>query len=357
MIQPVYISAASAISPQHSFGTDAPLQPVMSSDNGRLFVRDADYSQFINPVAIRRMSRMLKMGISTGMDCLRQSGIEKPDGIITGTGRGSMRDMEIFLGDMLRLKEEALNPTYFIQSTYNSINGWLALQTKCTGYNQTYVHRGHSLEMALLDAQLLLNETTDKQHYLVGSFDEMTDEYFGVKSKIGYWKQPTPHSLHLYKHSDTPGSIGGEGSAFFMVTNEKENALFSIAAMQMLQDYTPAEVDATIARILEENKILLRDVDVILCGMSGDSRFDGIYKPLFNNTTVHTTVGAFKHLCGEYDTSTGFAMWLAAQAFKTQQVPDAIILKKGVNPSVKTVLIVNHYILNSASVMLLRANS
>lgn len=354
MMRPVYISAATALSPQHSFDSDTLLPNIASSDNGKLYVIDTDYSKYINPVAIRRMSRMLKIGISTGMKCVQLSGVEKLNGIITGTGRGSMRDMEVFLNDMLRLKEEALNPTYFIQSTYNSVNGWLAMQTKCTGYNQTYVHRGHSLEMALLDAQMLLNETDENQTYLVGCLDEMTEEYFVVKDKIGYWKKDIPNSLEVLKHNTTPGSIGGEGSAFFTITNNKDKAICSIDYMDMLHEPTTDSIQSAINNALTKNGLSIKDIDLILCGISGDSRFQSLYEPVLHDTTAHTTIAAFKHLCGEYDTSTGFAMWLATEIFKKQEVPEVLIQKRGINPSIKNILIVNHYILNSASVVLLQ---
>ncbi len=353
MMKPVYISAAAALSPQHSFDADRLLPDVVSSSNGKLNVIDTDYSKFINPVAIRRMSRMLKIGISTGMRTVQLAGINTPDGIITGTGRGSMRDMELFLGDMIRLHEEALNPTYFIQSTYNSINGWLAMQTKCTGYNQTYVHRGHSLEVALLDAQMLLNENDAKRTYLVGSFDEMTEEYFVVKNKAHYWKKALPESLYLLQHSDTNGTIGGEGAAFFTITNEAEKAICRIEQIHLLHEPTTTSVQTAIDSVLATNGMKLKDLDVVLCGMSGDARYQPLYQPILENTTAHTTVAAFKHLCGEYDTSTGFALWLATRLFATQTVPEVLIQKKGINPSIGNLLLVNHYPQGTASVMLL----
>ncbi|OJX00112.1 MAG: hypothetical protein BGO70_04945 [Bacteroidetes bacterium 43-93] len=355
-MNPVYISAAAALSPQYTFEAEGLLQDVRSSDNGKLFVTDADYSKFINPVAIRRMSRLLKMGISTGMKCMQLAGIRSPDGIITGTGRGSMRDMEIFLGDMIRLKEETLNPTYFIQSTYNSVNGWLAMQTKCNGYNQTYVHRGHSLEMALLDAQMLLNETNERKTYLVGAFDEMTDEYFLVKSKKAYWKKPVPNSLDLFKHSDTKGSIGGEGAAFFTVTNDKENTICGIEDIRMLQDPDENEINRTIENVLQRHHLNIKNIDLVLCGMNGDSRFQPLYANILTGFTARTSITAFKHLTGEYDTSTSFALWLATELFKRQEIPEIITLKKGIHSDIKNVLIVNHYILNSASILLLKGN-
>ncbi|KAK6021762.1 Beta-ketoacyl synthase protein, partial [Ostertagia ostertagi] len=165
---------------------------------------EPDYRPFINPVAIRRMSRLMKMAISAAVQCINEAELMAPDAIITGTGRGSMTDTEHFLNDMIRLEEGAMNPTSFIQSTYNSPNGWIAMLLKCTAYNQTYVHRGSSLELALLDAQLILAEGgEDTRNVLAGSYDELTDDYFLVKGKINYWKDIIPPSLELLQHTDT----------------------------------------------------------------------------------------------------------------------------------------------------------
>ena len=355
MMKPVYISSASVISPQQHFEDEGLLQDIVSRDDGMMWVREPNYKGYINPVAIRRMSKLLKMGISCGMNALQKAGIEKPDAIITGTGRGSMVDTEQFLVSMIENEEEVLTPTSFIQSTYNSINGWLALQTKCTGYNQTYVNRGTSFELALFDAQMLLNESSEDMHVLVGCFDEITPDYVHVKSKIGYWKNPLPASKDLHKHSDTNGTIAGEGTAFFTLTNKEENAICSLAAVKMLQDADTSEVIINIHNLLAEHHLHLTDIDVLLCGMNGDSRQMDMYHKLSDLASEHTTIANFKHLCGEYDTSSGFATWLATELFKAQQIPETLIARKGNHKGIKNILLVNHYILNSHSIMLLQS--
>lgn len=355
MNQKLYIQSACAISPQHTFGPEHFLQPLIDTDTNKLFIIDQDYRKYISPVAIRRMSRILKMSISTGMQCLQIAGIDRPDGIITGTGKGSVTDMEHFLKDMIAYKEEALNPTYFIQSTYNSVNGWLALQTKCIGYNQTYVHRGFSFELALLDASLLLKETDETKHYLVGCYDEITDEYYHVKSKIGYWKKEPVNNLDLLNKSSTAGTIAGEGAAFFTVSNDKGNAVCSLGGIKMLQESAPENIQSSINQLLQGNGLLLADIDVVLCGINGDKENKLHYDSLLNQIPAATTICAFKHLSGEYDTASGFAAWLAVQLFSRQQVPDIIKLRQGQNNDIKHILIINSYMQNNMSLILLNA--
>ena len=353
MKQPLYIRAAVAISPQHTFGeADRFLQPVEHSADGKLFAVYADYRQYISPVAIRRMSRLIKMAISAAMQCLKDAGITTPDGIITGTGRGSMTDMEQFLLDMIRLEEGALNPTPFIQSTYNSPNGWIALQSKCTCYNQTYVHRGCSLELSMLDAQLLMAEAEGPNNILVGSYDELTSDYYIIKQKTGYWKVPAPDSRALITNSGTPGTIGGEGVSFFAFSNEPDGAHAVVADIEMLQHHTAENIAAVIANMLVRNNLQPAQIDLLLTGMNGDSRRQSFYENALSSFGEAAPVAAFKHLCGEYDTATGFGLWLADYLLKKGVVPGELLVRGMPPATLRHILLINHYFTGSASVML-----
>ena len=355
MKQPLYIQAAIAISPQHTFDKENFLSPVMSSDNGKLFITGPDFREFINPVAIRRMSRLMKMAISAAMKSLKDAGVTEPNAIITGTGRGSMSDMEHFLNDMITMNEGAMNPTSFIQSTYNSPNGWIAMQAKSTAYNQTYVHRGSSLELALMDAQLLFAESTSLKTALVGSYDEITDEYYIIKGKIGYFKKPAPESRFLLQVNDTPGTIGGEGAAFFTVSNEPGTAKSVIEEIVLLQYATAAALANAAAQVIANAGLSATDIDVVLTGRNGDCDQEKLYTDVLAQFPETTTIAGFKHLCGEYDTATGFGIWLADWLLQQDAVPETIVLKQGFVSKPKNILLVNHYILGSASVMLVRA--
>lgn len=352
MNRPVYIKAASSISPQHSYEAGMLLQPVVSSDNGRLYVVEQDYRKYISPVAIRRMSRLLKMSITAGMQCLSDAGVS-PDAIITGTGRGSVSDMEHFLRDMIAMKEEALNPTYFIQSTYNSVNGWLALQTKCTCYNQTFVHRSLSFELALLDAQLTLGEGEDMQNVLVGGFDEMTDYYHLVKDKIGYWKKEALNSLDLLKHNNSGGTIGGEGASFFVLSNDSGDATSILLALEILHKPTVTQLQNAIAKLLDSNGLEAGDIDLMLSGINGDVVLQDSFDAASNMFDSSTAIAAFKHLCGDYDTASAFGLWLANYILSNQSIPEITLLKQGAGRPVKKLLMVNHTISGDASLMLL----
>lgn len=354
MRQPLYIHSATAISPQHTFDPDNFLRPLVSSDTGKLYSLEAPYARYISPVAIRRMSRIMKLTISTAMQCLKDAGVATPDAIITGTGRGAVTDMEQFLKDMIRLNEEALNPTMFIQSTYNSPNGWIAMQSNCTSYNQTYVHRGCSFELALQDAQMMMAEADRPLRVLAGCFDEMTEEYYLIRGKRGYWKPGQINSACLFNSSDTAGTIGGEGSAFFVLSNEVGISSAVITDLSIVYDANSENLKECVERILDRNGLQPSDISLVISGLNGDSRQSLLYSSVLKLFPRTIPIARFKHLCGEYDTATGFGLWLAVWILSRGQVPVETLIDQESCDHLQNILLINHYILGTASVALIR---
>jgi len=352
MRQELFIQSAVAISPQLSFDRNNFLKPAVYQQNGKLFAVDIEYRNYISPVAIRRMSRIMQMTISTAMEALKVAGISSPDAIITGTGRGGVTDMEHFVKDMIRLDEGPMNPTQFIQSTYNSPNGWIAMQSTSTGYNQTYVHRGSSFELALLDAQMMMAETGEPLHILAGCFDELTEEYYFIRGKRDYWKKPAIPTNELYQHGDTPGTIAGEGTAFFVLSNRPGNAVAKIVDLRILYNAKEQNLHALIKNTLDEAGLAPEAISLVLIGDNGDSRQRAYYQDL---TTLfpEDVLGRFKHLSGEFDTAMGFAVWLAEHIIRTGIVPEECQNNRKTESDIRHILILNHYILGTASILLM----
>jgi hypothetical protein len=352
MKQPLYIRSAVAISPQQTFERHGFLKPVISSTTGKLFAIDAPYQQYISPVAIRRMSRILKITISAAMECLKQAGVKTPDGIITGTGRGAVTDMEHFVKDMIRLDEGALNPTVFIQSTYNSPNGWIAMQSACTNYNQTYVHRGCSFELALQDAQMMMCETDKIINVLAGCYDEMTDEYYTIRRKRGYWKSESIRSTDLIQHSSTSGTIGGEGSAFFVLSNSPDSATSVLTNLKIIYSATSPDVKEAVFCILREANLTVNDLSLVMAGLNGDEKQTQLYNDSLTALQGNVAVATFKNICGEYDTASGFGLWLVDNIIVNQTIPSELRYSGDFPDSINHILLINHFILGTASVML-----
>jgi len=337
----MYIRSASCISPQLSFGAAAlpEVENVISANMVRVI--EPDYKTQLNIPAARRMSRLIKMGVCSALSCLKEGGVSVPDAIIAGTGLGCMEDSEKFLASLITNKEETLSPTSFIFSTHNTVAGQIALLLQCNNYNFTHTHRGLSFENTLMDTMLFLHDNPQGQ-VLAGASDEVTETSFRILQRLGAVKKDSD-GLNM-KSSVSAGTIAGEGSAFFLINNKAdENALAKISGISTFSNpENESEIQKRIQKFVSENK--LTDRDLILYGLNGDLKGDGLYKRVREEVFKSNPEGSFKHLCGEYHTSTAFATWMSALILKNQKVPDYILPdEKSFEGEVKRILIFNHY--------------
>ena len=86
----MYIRSTAAISPQASFEALCAAPAVYAGD--KLSCIEPDYTQYVDVKQIRRMSRIIKMGVAAAMECLKQTNVEQPGAIITGTAYGCLAE-------------------------------------------------------------------------------------------------------------------------------------------------------------------------------------------------------------------------------------------------------------------------
>ena len=148
-----------------------------------------DIKQLIPDAGLRRrMSHVIKSAVTTAVECV--GGIDNIgtyDAIITATGWGCLADSEKFLRNIIVDKEQLLNPTPFIQSTFNTVGGQIALLNHNHCYNVTYVNRSHSFEDALLDAMMRIDDG-ESENVLVGAFDEQTPSQHRIMERMGAFR-------------------------------------------------------------------------------------------------------------------------------------------------------------------------
>jgi 3-oxoacyl-(acyl-carrier-protein) synthase len=157
------------------------------------------------PELRRRMSRVLKMGVATGMEALAglPAGVQV-DAIITATRLGMLADSEKFLRGVVYEDTTMLNPTPFIQSTFNTVGAQIALLTGNHCYNMTYTHGEESLQSALTDAMIRIGQE-GAEHVLVGVFDETTPTLETIKERMrGVRGLPARDGAHFFVVSAHP---------------------------------------------------------------------------------------------------------------------------------------------------------
>lgn len=174
-------------------------------------VQEPDYKPVITDSNLRRrMGRLLKMSVSCALKSIENIPSEDICGVITSTGMGFMKDTITFGNSLFESAEDMLNPSPFMQSTFNTASGYIALIRKIRSYNTTYVQRAGGVESSLVDAVMLLEENKGKC-VLVGAFDEVTPEVDEFRKQLSGGE--VKYAL-------------GEGASSFVLSHTKSDVQF-----------------------------------------------------------------------------------------------------------------------------------
>lgn len=347
----VYINSAACISVQDTLNENflQHLKPEISAQV--LKAIEPAYKEFIPPAMIRRMSKTVKMSSVASHYALKEAGVENPDAIIVGTGIGCSQDSEKFLKNVLDNNEEFLTPTYFIQSTHNTVAGQIALGLQCHAYNFTYVNTSSSLEFSLLDAKLQIADG-DAENVLVGSTDEQTErtmELYTLNKNIKKEEDfPVDHM-----NSKTEGVAWGEGSSFFVLGKEKsENSYARLIDIEIINTLELNETQQFIEKFLAKNNFLPEETDTVILGFSGDAKSDVYYTKAMELFTGSSLL-YFKHLSGEFNTASGFSTFMACHILKNQEIPEVMMINDLKEGEIRNILLYNHLGGNDHSLVLL----
>lgn len=254
------------------------------------------YKEYISPALIRRMSPVVKMGVTAGLKCLEGQG--EIGGVIVGTDLGCLRDTEKFLGTVVKHEGLAISPTAFIQSTHNTVAGQIALTIGNNGYNMTHSQQGISFECALMDAQLLTAET--KLPVLVGACEEHIDFLSEMVTDFGAGE------LDL-----------SEGASYFLISDQQGESNTAI---------TDVQIGLSHKEITQLVDALQPDL-VLTTSQTGDAI-----------ETSYPTID-FTSYCGVYGTNPAFGLQLAAEIIEKQP---AQLNGKSLQVQNKIAVICNH---------------
>ncbi|MDR1673384.1 MAG: beta-ketoacyl synthase chain length factor [Bacteroidales bacterium] len=314
-----YITSIGVISPQNtttgSFVCDLP-------HRGERILRciEPDYRQLIPASGLRRMSRVIKLGLGTAQICLNDADNIQPDAILVGTGLACINELETFLLSMLDGDEQGLSPIPFINSSHNTVAAQISRFLYNHSYNNTYCHRGASFESALIDALMLIGGGEATQ-VLVGGMDEFSMHY---------------HNLLTYAGET---AVSGEGAAFFMLCGKPQAKTYArVTAVET--GYRPDE--DFLAHFLDKHRLSAADIDVVLRGVNGTPDDEIYHTATADMFPPSTRFAEWKHLCGEYMTSGSFALALAAHALHKGKFPASACTGEIIRQP-ERILIFNHY--------------
>lgn len=334
----MYVKDIYAISPQATHNQQFEKGEWVEQCEKYYSAQEPNYLELIPANLLRRMGKAVRMGIGAGLPLIKRN--EQTDGIIIGTANGGMEDCIHFLNQIVDYEEGVLTPTNFVQSTPNALAGQLALMSKNTGYNMTHVNGGLAFENTLLDALLFLEEKKDYSTLLIGSVEEISQYNYNIDHLAGRYKSEITSNSQLIA-SKTIGSVCGEGSTFFLVSNSPENALAEIVDTAQITTTNFESLEELTDTFLAKNNINGETIDLLILGRNGDTRTDGWYD-LFSKKFVEKPAICFKNMCGEYRTSSAFACYLAVQILSKNYLKTEHCIGEIPN-SVNSILIYNHF--------------
>ena len=344
--EPVFVLSAKQISIQQPLSEDW-MQNAEIHETPFTRSIDPSFKDYISPIEARRMGKILKRAVATSKEAIKAAGLESVDAIITGTGYGCIENTEFFLDALSTEGEQLLKPTYFMQSTHNTISSLVAIQTKNHGYNATYAHKGISFDSALQDAwwQFQLGKINSA---LVGGHDEMTETFYHILKKGGVMGMDDEKcgeaavSVVLSSHCEER-------------SNPELQPLCKLIGFQMLHNPSQNALVDAVATLLQSAEKSLADIDFILTGMSGNHESDRAYREEAKTLFGDKPLLRYKHLFGESFTASGLGFYVAAQCLKAGRVPESLFVDAKDERSPKCILLYNRSDGKNVSLTLLEA--
>ena len=325
----IYIQAAEQVSIQQPLSEQWMTEPIFH-DEPLVHAVNPVFRDYIPANEARRMGSIMKRALVTSLKVLKETGIQQPDAVMTGTSIGSLDYTERFLDAITENGEETLSPTFFMQSTHNTVGSTIGIYTKTHGYNTTYSHGGISFDLAVQDAwmQMQLGKISTA---LVGGHDEMTELFFSLLQKTGY--------------------VGAEGMvpcgevamSMLLNTNGDVDVLCELAGISLSYHPSMDGLRKQMEKMFEQAGMAMEDVSAIMTGVNGNKANDERYREIISILFPNKPLLHYKHLFGENYTVPALGVYASAHCLKRGLVPS--IAYDAVSPckcdSLNSILLMN----------------
>jgi len=334
----MYIIDSLCISPQQTYQANVFPIACTSLYGNKYHAQEPSYKELIPAGLLRRMSKITRMGVGTGLPLLENHSNIKA--ILMGTAYGGINDAMTFLNQIEDFNEGTLTPTHFVQSTPNATASVLAMMTQNNAYNNTHVHEALAFENTLLEAKLLLD--TDTEKILVGGLDEISEWNFNINKRKSLYKIESADNNSLL-NSSSAGTVCGEGAALFVLEKSPNIAQTQILDVCTVNTEKKSEIVDFVQLMLSKNKLMPQNMDALVLGINGDKRYDDLYTNLHTSLFENAGIFTYKNLCGDYPTASSFGLWIANQII-CNSVPFAEVIYKPTDTAIKYMLLYNHYL-------------
>ena len=350
----VFIQSANQISVQKPLSDEWFDNPIYYGER-RVPTLNPDFAPHFSALQSRRMCVLLKRAVVLSRLALNKASVGMPDAIISGTGLGCIDNTEKFLYSIAENEEQFLQPTYFMQSTHNILSSTIAIDLKCHGYNNTFVHRGASFENALLDAVMQLEQGRAKTA-LVSGYDELTDDYYQFFDRVGIWD-------FVEGASSKEKCFASEAAVSMLLSKTRnEHTICELNDVVLMHKPTPGQMQQSLDALLAKAGCKISDIDAVLTGISTHAANDKVYRDAIDLFFRDIPVLQYKHLFGESLSSPAIAVYVAVTCLRKGYAPAILTTNFQANASadikgIKHILVYNHFRNKSHTLTLLSSCS
>lgn len=186
-----------------------------------------DLSDWLDPMAARRMGRPSRMAVAAMKMALEEAGLTAPDaaarvGVAMATTYGPADFSEQILLQILQEGPQAVSPFLFTESVANAPAAQMAIHAGATAANLTVTQREAGPLIALaLAAREILRGRADRM--LVGAVDEMNALLHAVLDRFGALAGPDDDGVERARpfDRDRGGYLAGEGATVLVLESEE----------------------------------------------------------------------------------------------------------------------------------------
>lgn len=281
-------------------------------------VRDFRPKDFINPMKMRRMNMLSRLGVAAAKLAIDDCGaaLDVNTGVAMGTSFGPVQTSVDYMQEYVAKGAALAPPQLFAESVANAPGSHVAIEWGLRGFNVTITQR----ESSALAAAMYASTQIVKGNVgaaLIGGVEEVNEMIFSVLDRIGALSAGVARPFA----PDRDGFSLGEGSAVLVAGAGTRKPYGSFAGFGIARDTTASisdwgtGADAVVAAMraaIDDAEITIDDVDAVYASANGSIRADALesraLEALFASRMPR--VVATKGVFGEY--AGGGALQIAA---------------------------------------------
>lgn len=245
-------------------------------------VRDFKPKDFINPMKMRRMNMLSRLGVSAAKMAIDDCGakLEPDTGVAMGTSFGPVQTSIDYMEEYVAKGAALAPPQLFAESVANAPGSHVAIEWGLRGFNVTVTQRESSgLAAAMYAAAQLVKGSAGAA--LIGGIEEINEMIFAVLDRINALTSGVAHPFDRNRD----GMSAGEGSAVLVAGAGSRKPYGWLAGFGIARDTTATVTDwgtghesvvAAMQGALDDAGIAPGQVDAVYASANGSRRVDAM---------------------------------------------------------------------------------